>query len=181
MLFDQFGIEIQVPPTPRDGSNSWIVISRGPNRYVDDSWHDQDDSPDNGGMVSSTSVERSHAMTSSIEETRASKPQAQSSLMNYFSKELIEIDEKKWNDIPACDTVERSSLGWNISKRLTAFCDIETLMIEKLTEQFIGVLCIRRHDVRSEVKVLELSLTLNGWVISTEEAKKTGFNVAQKL
>ena len=45
-------------------------------------------------------------------------------------------------------------------------------MIEKLTEQFIGVLCFRSHDVRSKVKVLELSLTLNGWVISTEEAKK---------
>ena len=65
---DQEGIEIQVPSTSRDGSNSRIVISRGPNRSVDEPWHDQDDSPENGEMVSSTSVERSHAITPSIEE-----------------------------------------------------------------------------------------------------------------
>ena len=73
---DQYGIEIQVQSTSRDGSNSWIVTSRGPKR-VHESWHDQDDSPENGEMVSSTSVERSHAIKSSIEETHASKPQAQ--------------------------------------------------------------------------------------------------------
>ena len=33
---DQLGNEIQVPSTSRDGSNSWIVISRGPIRYVED-------------------------------------------------------------------------------------------------------------------------------------------------
>ena len=38
-------------------------------------------------------------MTSSIEETHASKPQAPSSLMNYLSKEFIQIDKRKWNDI----------------------------------------------------------------------------------
>ena len=55
---------------------------------MDESWHDQDDSPENGDMVSSASVERSHAVTSSIEETHASKPQAQSSLMDYPSREF---------------------------------------------------------------------------------------------
>ena len=41
------------------------------------------------------------------------------------------------------------------------WCNID-LLIEKLTEQFIGVLCI--HDVSSKVKVREPSLTLNSWV-----------------
>ena len=70
---DQYGIEIQVPSTPRNGSYSWIVISRGPNRYVDDP-------PQHVEMVSSTSVEQSHAAASSIEGTHASKQQEQSSL-----------------------------------------------------------------------------------------------------
>ena len=39
-----------------------------------------------------------------IEDTRehASKPQAQSRLMNYPSKEFIQMDKRKWNDIPVC-------------------------------------------------------------------------------
>ena len=71
---DQFGIEIQVPSTWRDGSYSWIVISRGSNRNVDESWHGQDDPHQNIEMVSFASCEQSHAVTSSIEETHASKP-----------------------------------------------------------------------------------------------------------
>ena len=59
-------------------------MSRGPNRYVDESWHDQDDPPRGVGMVSSTSAERSNAVKSSIEETHASKPQALSSIPMFF-------------------------------------------------------------------------------------------------
>ena len=85
--FDQCGIEIQVPSMSRNGSYSWIVISRGPNRHVDESWNDQEDPPKVVEMVSSTSVEQSHARTSSTEETPASKQQEQPILMNYHSEE----------------------------------------------------------------------------------------------
>ena len=67
-------------------------------------------------MVSSTSVERSHAVESSIEETQSSKPQAQSSIpMIYPSKEFIRIDERKRNGISAYVNVERYSFEWKIS------------------------------------------------------------------
>ena len=80
---------------------------------MDESWHDQDDSLQTDEMVSSTSVQRSHAVTSSVEETHASKPQAQSSIpMNYLSTEFIQIDRRKWNDILACDNVDKDSLAW---------------------------------------------------------------------
>ena len=86
---------------------------------MDKSWHDQDDSPQNVEVLSSTSVEQSHAVTSSFEETHPSKPQAQSSLMSYCSEKLIQIDKGKCNDTLACVNVERNSLDWKISKRLT--------------------------------------------------------------
>ena len=56
-----------------------------------------------------------------IEDTRdhASKPQAQSSLMNYPSKEFIQMDKRKWNDIPVCGIIERNPLEWKITKRIT--------------------------------------------------------------
>ena len=57
--------------------------------------------------------------------------------------------------------------------------DIVTLLIEKLTEQFIGDLCVHSYDVSSKVRVREPSLTFNGWVKSTEEATNPDFNIAQ--
>ena len=57
--------------------------------------------------------------------------------------------------------------------------DIEKLIIEKLTEQFIGVLCFRSYGVISNVKVLLPSQILNGWVIFTEEATNPGFSVEE--
>ena len=72
-----------------------FLISRGPRCCVVESWQDHDDFLHNIEMVSSTSVEQSHAVTSSTEETHASKPQALSSLMNYPSKEFIQIEMRK--------------------------------------------------------------------------------------
>ena len=91
--------------------------------------------------MSSAIVERSHAILSSIEETHASKPQAQSSLI--LSKGIL------WSG--------KSRTWYKI------WCDI-ALLIEKLTEQFIGVLCVQSYDVSSKVKVREPSLTLTGRV-----------------
>ena len=53
----------------RTGSYSEIVISTDPHRYVDESWHDQEDRLQDVEMVNSTSVRQSHARTSSIDET----------------------------------------------------------------------------------------------------------------
>ena len=111
---DQYGIEMQVPSTSKkNGSYSWNVISRGPNRYVDESWQDQEDPLHDVGMMSSSSVvEQSHSMTSP-----ASKQQEQSIPMNYRSEVFIQINRRKWNDILACDNVERCSLAWkNLEK-----------------------------------------------------------------
>ena len=56
--------------------------------------------------------------------------------MNDPSEEFIQIDNKKWNDIPA------------LEDGIKILYDIVTLLIEKLTEQFIGVLCVESYDVR---------------------------------
>ena len=87
-------------------------IFRGLISYGDESCRDQDNSPENCEMVSATSVGGPHAVISSIDETDASKPQAHSSLMNYPSAEVIQIDERRWNDIPAYGIVGRKSLEW---------------------------------------------------------------------
>ena len=57
-------------------------------------------------------------------------------------------------------------------------CNIETLTIEKLAEQYIGVLCFRCYDVISIVKVCEPCQILNGWVMYTEEATNPDFSSA---
>ena len=94
---DQYGNEIQVPSMSRSGSCSWVVISRGPSRYVDESWHDQEDPPQAlrwwGPQALSN---QSHAMTSSIEETHASKQQEQSMLWKTPPKQKTLPKVLKW-------------------------------------------------------------------------------------
>ena len=58
------------------------------------------------------------------------------------------------------------------------FHDIENF-IERLTEQFIGVLCYWCHDETSKTKVLEPSQNLNGWVLFTDEATNPDFSFAK--
>ena len=60
---DQYGFGKQAPSTSKDGCNSCIIISRGPIRYVEESWHYPGDNPENGKMVSHASVGRQHATT----------------------------------------------------------------------------------------------------------------------
>ena len=53
---DQCGIEIQVPSTSGDGSASWMIISRGSNRYVELQCNDPDFSPESHELANHTSV-----------------------------------------------------------------------------------------------------------------------------
>ena len=105
---DQYGIEIQVQSMSKKKKVSFF-ISRGPNRHVDESWHDQEEPPQDVEMVSPTRAEQSYARTSSIEETHASKQQEQSIPMNYPSGEFLLTGRRKWNDNPACDSAGRYS------------------------------------------------------------------------
>ena len=43
---------MQVPSKLRNGSSSWIVTSRGPNRYVDEAWQELEELPHDVEMVS---------------------------------------------------------------------------------------------------------------------------------
>ena len=86
---------------------------------MEESYHDPDNSHECGEVVSHTSVVTPRAIISSIEETHASQPQAQSDLMNNHSEDFIPIDKRKWNDIPAYGDVKRKTLEWNISKMVT--------------------------------------------------------------
>ena len=67
----------ETDPTPG------FFISRGPNRQVEESYHDPDDSLESRELASHTSGGRRNAMISSTEETHASQPHA---LPKNFSK-----------------------------------------------------------------------------------------------
>ena len=113
---DQYGIAIQAPSTSGQGSNCWIIISRGPNRHVEELYHDPDSFLERREMANHTSVGRPHAIISSIVETQASKPETQSDLMNNYFENFIQIDKRKWDDILACEDVARKTLAWKVSK-----------------------------------------------------------------
>ena len=116
---DQYRVDVQESSSTRDGSTSCIIISANPNRYVEELWHDPDNSPESRQMVGHTSVGRPNAGISSTGDTRASKPKTQSDLINNHSEDFIRIDTRKWNDILARGGVERKTLEWKISKTVT--------------------------------------------------------------
>ena len=59
-------------------------------RYVDElPYHDPDHSPESRELANHTSVGRPHAISSSIEETRASQSKTQSNLMNNQSEDIL--------------------------------------------------------------------------------------------
>ena len=81
----------------KNGSFSWIVISRGPNFFVDEAWQEQEESPQDVEMVSYTCVEQSFAMTTIIEKSNASKEQEQSSIpMNRFIHRKQQAQVSVW-------------------------------------------------------------------------------------
>ena len=81
------GIEIQIPSTSGTGSRSWVVISRGPNRYVDELQHnDPDHSPENFELADHRSTE----------QTYARQPTTHSRFQYNPSEHYIPISERNW-------------------------------------------------------------------------------------
>ena len=109
---DQYGMGIKVPSMLRNGSFSWVVISRDPNRHVDEAWQELEEPPHDVEMV----------IFSSIEESNATEQQEQSSIpMDPPSKIFMPIDQRKWSDIPAVNSVKEESPAWRVSKKVTIF------------------------------------------------------------
>ena len=104
------GFEIQIPSTPTKERTSWVVISRGKNRYVEElHLNDPDNNPTSFELLLERSVakERESCSTkmqqpSSIEETHAKQLKIQTNPVYNYSEEGIPVGERKWNDISAC-------------------------------------------------------------------------------
>ena len=104
-----------------DGSKSWVVISRGSNRYVEElRYIDPDYSPGSLELVNHIGVGKQSAMKMGIsicsEETHASQPKTPSNPVNDQFKEFIPIGERKWNDTVANEKFEGDTLESSISK-----------------------------------------------------------------
>ena len=116
------GIEIHIPSTTTPNRTSWVVICRGRNRYVDES-HLRD--PGHNPTSSEIRVERlilkeselcsTEMEQSRIEETHATHFGIPTNPV-FYSKEVILVGKRKWNDIPAYKSFKGDSLQAEISK-----------------------------------------------------------------
>ena len=158
---DQYGIEVQVLSTWRNRSCSWIVISRGQTvtwMYL--------------GMTEVTLPKTLRWWVSSTSfEQHTQQHQALRKLMrrNHRNNRVWWITLHPV--LPAIMSTSILLIGKSRKDWQHSY-DIEKLILEKLTEQFIGVLCFRSYGVISNVKVLQPSQILNGWVIFTEEGPR---------
>ena len=102
---ERVGIEIKTDSLQTDGSRSWIVISRGINKYVTElpeenekPIHYEEVTPVAGELVATKQQEQFISSSSS------------------FSTTVMPIDQRKWNDIPAVEYIDEAS--FNISKKI---------------------------------------------------------------
>ena len=138
---DHHGLEIQISSTSGDNTNVWVVISRGPNRHVDElRYRDPDCSPERHELVN---------YYRSTEQIRARQPTTQSNPLGNHSEDFIPISERKWIDTPANEFSHRYKWEFQISKVVSRLLRHEKLT-EKQTEQFIGNWYFRISWLRSE-------------------------------
>ena len=90
-----------------DASHSWIVISRGMNKYV---------------VEENFTQKQENLSTTKIWQpvlTQANPSRQNTREPNLVSKMFVQIDQRKWKDIVAVDFVSNRSLSWRVSKTMT--------------------------------------------------------------
>ena len=116
------GIEIQIPSTTTKERNSWVVLYRGKNRFVDALPHrDPGHNPTSKEFLLERSIAKesepcaTESEQSLIEETHAK----QSKILRIqctIRKKLHLLEKGKWNDVLACKAFGGDSLEAEISK-----------------------------------------------------------------
>ena len=104
----QHGIEIKIDSMKNDGCQSWIVISRGMNKYVNEL-------PEENGKSIHCEEE-----TTSVGRPFATKQKEQSTppLLS-LSTIAVPIHQRKWKDSLAVDYVDNGSVSFSVSKTMT--------------------------------------------------------------
>ena len=116
------GIEIQIPSTTTPDWNSKVVTCRRNHRFVDElHLRDPRHNPTNNGLLLERSIAKeSEPCSAELEPSRIEENHATQSKIPtnpvYYSKEVIPVGERKWNDISACESFKRDSLSAEISK-----------------------------------------------------------------
>ena len=100
---EQYGTAIQVKSLKNDGSLSWIVISRGLKKYVEEIYEENRESLDHEEVATRSGTEKPVATKHKGQPRPQSDP----------------IDQRKWNDILAVDYVRKRSLPWRASEIVT--------------------------------------------------------------
>ena len=105
-FLERYEIEVKIDSMQNDGSQSWIVISRGINRYVTDL------PEENEKLIHYEELALGAKKPIATKQQELSIPSSSSS-----SSTLLPIGQRKWHDIPAVGYIDEESL--KISKKMT--------------------------------------------------------------
>ena len=105
---ERYEIEIKVDSMQNDGSQSWIVTSRGIDKYVNEL------PEDNKKPVHYEDVASSAGKLVAIKQQEQFIPSSSSSSS---SSTMMPINQRKWNDISAVEKLDDTS--YKISKQMT--------------------------------------------------------------
>ena len=177
---DIYGVETQVPSRSGDGSASWVIISRGSNRYVEElQYNGPDYSPESRELANYTSVGKPHAILASTEELVRHSREHNRIWWATIPKILLQLTKGRGMIfLPMMMSEERL---WSVESlnSLWSWHDILTWKIEKLMVQFNGNRRVQSCDTRFRKKADTPSLILNGLMTFGMDAIKLGFNIAR--
>ena len=145
------GIEFQIPSTTTQERTSWVVICRGKNRYVENlHLNDPDHNPTSSDLLLERSATKEREPGSaemepstSIEETHAKQFEIQTTPVYNYSEEVIPIEERKWNDIPAYKHFRVNTFEAEVSKLPMRWDVIMIKTKEKQTALFMEILWVQ--------------------------------------
>ena len=103
---ERYGIEVKIDSTQNDGSQTWIVFSRGMDKYVTEL------SEENEKPIHFEEVAPSAGKPVATKQQKQYIPSSSSS-----SSTVMPIDQRKWNDISAVGKIDDNS--YKISKLMT--------------------------------------------------------------
>ena len=104
----KMGIGIKIDSMKNDGSQSWIVISRWMNKYVNEL-------PEENGE----SIHYEEATTGTGRPVATKQKEQSTPPSSSLSSIVVPIDQRKWNDIPTIDYVDKGSVSFSVSKTMT--------------------------------------------------------------
>ena len=146
--------ELKFPSTTTKGRNSWVVVCRGKNHFLDElPQRDPGHNPTSEELLVEKSIAKdSEHCATELDQSRIEKTHAQQSKIPtdpvYYSKEVTIVGIRKWDGVPACGSCDGDSLSTKVPKLVMRF-------VRRYDHEMDGVVHWKFHGAKTAKRTPE--------------------------